>query len=49
MLVDIPTNVDINRSMCISSEKLGLQNTTYEIDFFCIFLQGIFVQTLFLI
>lgn len=44
MLVDLATNVDINRSMCISSEKLGLQNTTYKID-----LQGIFVQTLFLI
>ena len=30
MLVDLPTNVDINRSMEISSEELGQQSTTYE-------------------
>ena len=30
MLVDLPTSVDINRSMEISSEELDQQNTTYE-------------------
>ena len=30
MLVDLPSNVDNNRSMGISSEELGQQNTTYE-------------------
>ena len=30
MLVDLPSNVDNNRSMEISSEELGQQNTTYE-------------------
>ena len=29
MLVDLPTNVDVNRSMEISSEELDRQNTTY--------------------
>ena len=30
ILVDLPTNVDNNSSMGISSEELGQQNTTYE-------------------
>ena len=30
MLVDLPTNVDIYRSVDISSEELGQKNTTYE-------------------
>ena len=31
MLVNLPTNLDINMSMCISSEKLGQSNTAYEV------------------
>ena len=30
MLVDLPTSVDINRRMEISSEELDQQNTTFE-------------------
>ena len=30
MLLDLPTNVDIERSMDTFSEELGQQNTTYE-------------------
>ena len=30
MLVYLPTGIDINLSMDISSEELGQQNTTYE-------------------
>ena len=30
LLVDLPTNVDIDGSMDISSEELGPQNTTCE-------------------
>ena len=44
ILVDLPINVNINRSMCISSEDIGHQNTTCKKK-----LQDIFVRTLFLI
>ena len=30
MLVDLPTDVNINRSIGISSEELGQKNTTFE-------------------
>ena len=31
MLVNLPTNLDINVSMCIFSEKISKPNTAYEI------------------
>ena len=41
MLVDLPTNVDNNRSMEISSEKLGQKILPMKID-----LQDVLVRTL---
>ena len=38
MLVDLPTSIDTNRNMEISSEELYQQNTTYKIrltGYFC--------------